>query len=323
MKWLFLHRQGAAPVKTQVLSILEPYLDTPLIREAQPLRLSGPDESGFSAQGCILHLAGRTDHILVAADPTVERAAEGAAGPPVRFAGRFGFVSERAGELLSMVLVGGTTLAFGDFRLRLDSPEYRARITHLDRATERITVSPAPPDAAKLVGATIFIGGPFRRSAYKVLAANAVPGGAELRLDLDSRIGTGRVVGTEAFRVLTATPFPLHRYRYYHGARHVNAAGTAEHRLLDIRDKTAAILDPGTSPNAGAATLAREFPVGSWFDVYDYGAGDEVTWPYTVSLVRVSEGVYRLTAPIPVQVGLPRGSRTERRDSTTNRADRP
>jgi hypothetical protein len=313
MKWLMLGKKGRAPVKTQVLSIIEPYVNTPLIREARPLKLSGRDEAGFAAEGCILRLADRTDTVLVAADPRVERrvAGERASEGGLRFAGRFGLLSERDGELLSAVLIGGTRLSKGSLSLRLDHPEYRARITRVDRSTETVTVTPAPADPAKMVGATLFITSPDRRTAYKVLAAKVVPGGAELRLDLDSRIGTGRVTGAADFRVTTMTPFPLHRHRYYHGARLVNAARDAEYRLLDCRDKTAAILDAAAHPDAKAERLAREFPKDSWFDVYDYGAGDEVVWPYAVSVTRVQEGVYRLTSPVPAKVTLPEGSRVE------------
>src|SRR5207244_6548311 len=136
---------------------------------------------------------------------------------------RFGLLSEQDGVPVSMVLVGGTRLTRGRIGIRLDSPEYRARITRLDRAAETITVSPAPPDPAALVGATVFITNLVRRIAYKVLAARAIPEGAELNLDLDSRIGTGRVTSVENFRLQTSTPFPLHHYRYYRGARLVNA----------------------------------------------------------------------------------------------------
>lgn len=103
-------------------------------------------------------------------------------------------------------------------------------------------------------------------------------------LDLDSRIGTGRAAGVEDFKVKTATPFPLHHFRYYHGARLVNQAGTAEYRIVEARDKTAVFLDPAAHPEATAARLAAEFPDGAWFDIYDYGVGDEVIWPSSASL---------------------------------------
>jgi hypothetical protein len=301
MKWVMLHRKAEAPAKSQIVSLIEPYVKEPIIKQAQPLALSGADEGGFSAAGCVVHLADRTDTILASADPTVERTAEG----NLRFAGRFGFYAEANGEPVAMSLIGGTRLSKGEFGVTLASPEYRAKITKVDRATETVTVSPAPPSPAAMVGAHVFLTSLNRRSAYEVLEAKAVTGGVELRLDLDSRIGTGRVTGVEDFRVKTSTPFPLNRYRYYHGARLVNASGTAEYRLIEARHEAAALLDPQAAPDAKAAKLARDFPSDSWFDVYDYGVGDELVWPYVVTVERINPGVYRVTAPVPVTLSLP------------------
>ncbi len=342
MKWILLHhpsvtsppapplfgrgdkREGEesnAPVQTQVLSIIEPYVNMPFIQEVLPLKPSGDDEAGFASLGCVLRMADRTDTVLVSAEPYVERTVEGG----LRFAGRFGLYAEHEGVPVAMVLVGGTHLAKGDFGIRLDSPEYRAKIIKVDRATETITVSPAPPDFSAMVGAHIFVTNSVRRSAYKVLEAKTVPPPpsppvgegrgegevAELRLELDSRIGTGRVTGVDDFRVNTSTPFPLHRFRYYHGARLVNADRTAEYRLIEVRDKGAAFIDAEVHPEAKAGQLAQAFPENTWFDVYDYGVGDEVVWPYAVSVTRVSPCLYRVVAPIPVTVTLPPGSRME------------
>jgi hypothetical protein len=308
MKWLMLRNgsrlsQGEL-LRTQVVNLLEAYRGEPVVREVRKLSISGAEEAGFGAAGCVAHLSDRTDRILIAADASVEREVEGG----IRFAGRFGFVAEQAGEIVAITLVCGTLLARGDVSIRLERPEYRARITAVDRDTETITVSPGPPEPARLAGATIFLTNPDRRVAYRVVSARAIAGGAELRLEGDSRIGTGRVTGTEDGRVKTETPFPLHRFRYYHGARLVNAAHSVEYRIVEVRDRTAAILDAAVHPEATKARLADEFPVGTWFDVYDYGVGDEVVWPYVVSVMRMRPGVYRVDAPEPVEVRLPKGA---------------
>src|SRR5262249_19006662 len=153
----------------------------PLIQEARPLKLSGRDEAGFSAAGCHLRLADRTDTVLIAADPTVEHRAEGG----LRFAGRFGFLAEQDGVPAEMVLVGGTRLTRGRIGIRLDQPAFQGTITRVDRAVETITVaasgngsgSPLPFEPAAITGATVFITSDHRSSAYKVVAARAVPAG--------------------------------------------------------------------------------------------------------------------------------------------------
>lgn len=301
MKWLLLHKQASEPARSQVLSLLEPYRDQPTIREVRNLTLSGEDEQGYRAAGCVVTLADRTDTVLAAADPKVVRTAEGG----LRFAGRFGLYAERDGLPVAISLVGGTELTRGEYGVKIDQPEYRAKITAVDRATETITVSPAPPAVDALRGATIFLISGSRRVAYRVLEARAAEGGARLRLNLDSRIGTGQVTGTGAFRVLTDSSFTLQRFGYYEGARLVNAARDAEYRLNEVRSGKAAFLDRAAHPEVTPERLAAQFPKGSWFEVYDYGVGDEVVWPYAVSVTRTGRGVYQVKSPVPVTLNLP------------------
>jgi hypothetical protein len=97
----------------------------------------------------------------------------------------------------------------------------------------------------------------------------------------------------------------LQSYGYYEGARLANASETAEYRLNEVRSEVAALLDPDAAPEATAARLAEEFAPDTWFKVYDYGVGDEVVWPYAVSVTRVSDYVYDVQAPVPVTVSLP------------------
>jgi hypothetical protein len=317
MKWIMLHRQGEKPVRSQVLSVLESYMNEPVIRKARSLKLSGKEEEGFAPMGCVLHLAGRTDTLLTSADPTVERVVlsdngKGKAKGDLTFAGRFGFYSEKDGVPVTMSLIGGTKLSKGEFGLHLETPEYRARITHVDRSTETITISPAPSSPEALVGAYIFITSPLRRSAYKVLEAHATSEGAELRLDLDSRIGTGKVSGVEDYRVKTSTPFQLQGFRYYLGARLVNADRTAEYRITEVRSKNAAMIDQDAHPGAKVEQLTGEFSQDSWFEVYDYGVGDEIVWPYAASLTRVGPKSYQVTATGNVTVQLPDECKWER-----------
>jgi len=301
MKWVMLHKTAAEPVQTQVLSLIEPYRGEPAIRRATALALSGDDEAGFTASGCTVELEGRTDTLFASASPDVMRQAEGG----FRFAGRFGLYAEQEGEPVAMVLVGGTELSKGGFGVTADSAEFRGTITAVDRGAETITVSPAPPGIEAMVGETIFTTNPYRRSAQKVLRAEAVPDGVRLHLDLDSRIGTGRVTGVEDFKVATATEFPLNRYRYYHGARLLNHDGSAEYRIDDVRSQSGAAIDRAAHPDALQATLQQQFPPDSWFEVYDFGVGDEVVWPYSISVKRVRRGVYEVQSPVAVKLQLP------------------
>lgn len=305
MKWIMMHKQSTQPAQSQVLSILETYRDQPLIQAVQPLELSGTDESGFAPKACVVRLGERTDTLLAAADATVPRTAG-----EITFAGRFGLYSEKNGVPENLVLIGGTELRKGEFGVRLDSAEYRARITAVDRDQEMITVSPAPPVLSALVGNYVYITNQGRRIARKVLEAKAVPDGAQLWVDLDSRIGTGRVSGVEDHQVKTPTGFELQGFRYYLGARLVNAARSAEYRITEVASGKAALIDPAAHPEAKADKLAQEFPNGTWFEVFDYGVGDELVLPHRVSVARTGANTYRVSATTNATVTLPEGNVT-------------
>ncbi len=303
MKWIMMNKQAAEPVKSQVLTLMETYKGQPVIKEASNLTLSGGDESGYAAVGCVVKLADRTDTIFAFADPGVVRTAEGG----FKFAGRFGLYAEKDGVPVAMSLVGGTELSKDGFGLKIDKPEYRAKIIKVDHKAATITLSPAPPIVKAIKGATIFITSGNRRLAYKVLDVKSIRNGVQLRLNMDSRIGTGKVTGTKDYMVLTDTPFILHYYGYYEGARMVNAAKNAEYRINEVRHQTAAYIDKLAAPKAKADILAAQFPIGSWFEVYDYGVGDEVIWPYAVSVTRLNTGKYEVKSPVKVKLSLPKG----------------
>ncbi len=308
LKWIMLHSTGEAPLKTQLLNIIEPYRNTPIIRKARRLKLTGADETGFRAEGLLLNLDDRTDALFASADPQAVREVEG----EFRFAGKFGFWSEKNGVPVAVSLVGGTQLHKGDIGITLPAAEYRARIGKVDRKTDTITVFPAPPVPEALVGSYLFIANSSRRVACKVLSVKKARGGAEIRLDTDSHIGTGQVTGTADFRVQTDTPFPLQGYRYYHGSRLVNAARTAEYPLIEVKNESAALINSGAAPDAKADRLAAEFPRGSWFDVYDYGVGDEVIYPHRASLTLAGPNAYTVVSSAKATVKLPAGARKGR-----------
>lgn len=304
MKWLMLHRAGEAPLRTQLVNIIEPYNQQAAVTKVTPIGLTGNDEAGFAAQGVVVEAGGRTDTILCATDATVTRTTENG----LRFAGNFGLWAEQDGVPVAMSLIGGTELTRGGLGITLQSPEYRAKIVAVDHDAATITISPAPPAPQAMVGNSIFITNAVRRVAYTVLAAEEVDGGVSLTLNMDPLIATGQVSGADAHVVKSQTPFQLQGWRYYHGARVHNVDGKSQYQILECKSGTGAIIDPALHPEASAETLAAEFPEGSWFRVYDYGVGDEVVWPYTVSVRLVRKGVYEVTAPVDVTITLPDGS---------------
>ncbi len=305
MKWIMMHNPGPpsdSSLRTQVLEVLEPYLGDPVIASAEPIALSGGDEAGFEAGAARVELvSGRVDTIFWSADPSVEREAPGG----FRFAGRFGVWSEHAGEPVAISLVGGTLLQKDGQGIALDSGEFTSEITAVDHEAHTITISPAPQAPGAMVGETIFIGNEKRSLAYEVLGVEETDQAVTLALSMDSRIGTGEVTGADDFRVLTKTPFRLHDWGYYEGACIRPADGSAEYRLNEVRSGKFALIDPEQHPDATAQALAADFPEGTWFEVFDYGVGDEVRWPMAVSVTQKSPHAWDMSTGTGAQVRLP------------------
>ena len=302
MKWVMLHNDDKAPTQTRVLSIVEPYVKHPVIQQARQLKLTSPVPSDATA--CQLQLANRLDTVFCAADPTVEHTTDGS----FRFSGRFGHYSEKDGKPISMSLIGGTRLGKGNCEITLNSPEFRAQIIAVDRQTETVTISPAPPSPENLAGSVIFITNQNRRVAYKVLNATRSGDNAQLELAADSRIGVGQVRSTTDFHVATSTPFILQGHGYYDGARLANSNGTAEYRINQVRSARDVMIDRLTHPEAKADKLAAEFPPQTWFNIYDYGVGDEVSYPHTVTVTFNPHGSHHVDSSAPtsdVTVRLP------------------
>ncbi len=279
MKWLLLHNQGTAPLRTQVASFLELYRREPVIRSVRPLVLSGGDEAGFEAYGFRVDLGRRTDYVFASAQVGSVRTAEGG----FEFSGRFGLLSEVDGELSRVVLVGGTLLTRNGVGVNLEQPELRASIAAVDRQAGRITLDRSIGDPDGLVGQVVFVHNADRRIGLTVRAAATRRGRTVLSLEFDPFIGTGRVTGVGPRRILTDTPFHVSGHRYYHGARILNEAGDLELRVAGVRSGQFVLLGPSEGLS-GARDPATGFPVGSWFRIYDYGVGDQVSWPQSISL---------------------------------------
>jgi hypothetical protein len=276
MKWVLLHQKGETPVKTQVCSLMELYRGEPLILGVRKLKISPVDEAGFPPLAIVVSLKDREDYLFASSDGSVERTVEGG----FVFTGRFGYYSLRKNGECRLELIGGTRLTRNGIGLKTDGPgEYRGRITALDHRQNRVTISPVPDQPEGLAGKIIYVTNPSRRVALKVESTRRTEQGLELELASDSRIGLGRVTGIDGRNILTDTHFYLGGFRYYHGARLTNAARNTEYFTADVVNRKYAQIDPSAHPAIDPVKLAAEFPVGSWFEIYDYGVGDEVVWP--------------------------------------------
>ncbi|MFO7945578.1 MAG: hypothetical protein R6V19_02010, partial [Armatimonadota bacterium] len=300
MKFVLASKKGEESVQTQLAHVMDMYRGEPFVRSIEPVSVSGDDESGFAPYGIRLDLGGRTDTIFASADGKTERTTDGG----FEFAGRFGLYSEQNGRPTNVVLIGGTKLMKDGFGISQKSGEYEAEIVEVDRDNQTITVSPAPENPQALMDQYIFITNSVRRLAYRVVEVRPEGDAVQLKLGFDSKIGIGEVTGVDDHKVNTNTPFRLRGYRYYHGARLVNADHSAEYRLAGVSGF--ALIDDEVHPEAPKETLEAEFEQDTWFEVYDYGVGDRIVWPKAVSVSLVGQNTYRINAPGEVIVTLPK-----------------
>lgn len=270
LKFLLMHKTAQPPATATFASVIQLWREQPVVRGVRRLALAGP-EDGVALE---VQLADGRD--VVFSSPSGE--GEWQTEDGIVFSGRFGLWRERGGQGVAAALVGGTRLERGGVGCRTERGWESAKIVAVDREQVEIRldrVVPGPP----LVGRVVHVTNPYRRVSLRVEGARDEAGATVLSLEFDPCIGTGRVAGTEPDRVLTTTPFRLAGFRYYHGARLVNADGNAEQQVSGVSSGRFVLLLPGADPGA----VAAGFPPGSWFRLYDYGAGDEVTWPVVAS----------------------------------------
>jgi len=154
MKWVLMRAADRAPAKTQIMSTMELYRDTPVIKSVRRLAVSGQDEAGFACHGAVVELAGGgTDTVFAAADGSVLHTAAGG----FEFSGRFGLFRERPGRQPRVVLIGGTRLTRNGVGIIREQAEYRARIVKVDRPTDTVTVAPSLPDIQATIGAYVYL----------------------------------------------------------------------------------------------------------------------------------------------------------------------
>ncbi len=277
MKWVLLHKAGEAPVKTQVCSLMELYRGEPLILGVRKLEISPADEAGFPPLAIVVSLKDREDYLFASSDGSVERTVEGG----FVFAGRFGYFSqkEKRGKPAGS-LVGGNRLTRNGVGLKSRRP---GRIPRADRGPgpsakpDHHFSGPANPES--LTGKIIYVTNPY------------APGGAEGGIDatapradsnwISPRTAASASAGSRASRPQHPDRYPVLSGRLPLLSRRPpdQRGGSAEYFTADVVNRKYAQIDPAAHPTIDPAKLAAEFPVGSWFEIYDYGVGDEVVWP--------------------------------------------
>ena len=289
MTWAILRREGAEPLGSQFLTVLEPYEGERHVTKIEQVKLAGEAKAGFEPLAVRVTSKEFVDTIIVQGEaPVALRTPDG-----IVCDGEFGLWRERDGKLVAATLAGGTRLRKGDVGVSLPSAAYRGRVKSCDWAKRSIIVEPAPDNPTALVGQHVQIHNQAgSHAAFLIQAAQPVEGGCKLTLPFDPRIGEGFVKGTQDGAVVSATSLRFWNYwRYYAGKSLANEDGSTAYRLRDVDRKMACVLDEAAHGKLPVAKLRAEFADSDGdgrprFVIYDYGPGDEVTIKHCATVSR-------------------------------------
>jgi hypothetical protein len=282
LQWVMRHHQGAEPLSSQFVEVLEAYEGAPLITEVRSLQVSGgnADQPPVALQVVI---GDRVDTIIHCQDPTAPVTTENG----ITMTGSFGVWSEEGGQLQRVFLAGGSRIAKADRQFTGDDA-WTGTIRSADFAGHTIVVDAAAAQPDPLVGRYVRITNDLGNDrTHLVVAARRVPAGLELTLQLDPRIGEGPIQQVHEDGLTSAVTLEFSGGLYYAGKTLANEDASATYKLNGV-DNSRAYINTQTQPGVTLDRLSAEFVdhtgdgVTNFF-IYDYGVGDTVTLPAVMS----------------------------------------
>jgi len=289
-KFIVWHHDGngGQKLKSQVLSALDAYWEHPVIQGATSLKVEGKDERGYAPAGCEIFLKERRDYFILSADADEEKEMALPDGTRLKLKGRIGYLSlSPDGEVLNMAMLGGTRLDYGDQAITRSAASYRATIASADYDDWSITLTPAHHTPEELVGKHLYVQRGGRLIGFEARRAERTDDGLKVTLNCDPLMYAATIRGHQdgwlKFRLRPAHSLTvrLSFNRTYHGASVIGRRGTRY--LVDTVTPDGVRL---RGEGIDMAQVAKDFPVGSTVNVYDYAAGDTVEVPLGASSKR-------------------------------------
>ena len=165
-RWLryLLARRHGDNLRSVFTGIIEPYTDTPAIREARRLAVSGENGDNMAVAVRVTLEDGTEDYLVSSNDDTAVLTVEN--GPT--FSGGIGWLRVRDGVVHSAVLGRGTRLAWGDFVVSTEKPYYSGTVVRMDRemaGSGCVWVDTPLPEGDTLKGHEIIIANDRERNA--------------------------------------------------------------------------------------------------------------------------------------------------------------
>ena len=259
-------------------SVLSVERTKPYILEAKRVQLTSASDP--TAYGILIRHTWGEDLVL-STTSTTGRAV--ATDGKFSLTGQLGVASWRNGKLERLTLVGGTDFSVDGQSVRLAAPEVKAVVKEV--RDDSLVLDRALPASA--AGQVIFAERKPVESSYWVRAVK----GAAIEVTPGTWIGRGRAdrydeskgtifdsrdifpLGEKRNRLadITGMKYPEGNRNYYAGAWLVSEDGAARYRL-----KTGGFPGFVLDPAQNLSGVARDFPKGKTFLLYDLGPGDTV-----------------------------------------------
>jgi hypothetical protein len=278
MTWAIHRRQGAEPLSSQYLCVLEPYENECIIQKIERIAVTADSEGDFPPLAVRVTTDEYVDTIVLQNGANSVCKTNGLVCD-----GEFSFWRERNGEPVAVVLAHGSILRKGETEIRQPDAAYTGVIESCDFANFEVKIAPAPHDIPALAGKHLHIHNDAGNAAsYLIKEARPAEGGCVLNLALDPRIGEGFVGGFEDGCLISRTHLRLARFSYYAGKTLANEDHSALFRLSDVENGVRCRIHEAAHGQATADVLSAQFNDRdgdglSRFIIYDYGPGDAVT----------------------------------------------
>jgi hypothetical protein len=281
-------------------AIIEMYAGQPVVLEGKLLGAMPNEEDALGAAAVELRLRGdRTDVCFADGRPDRERSLDNGMGA----SGEFAYFSiDRAG-VRQATLLGGTKLGGPSVNFSTSARERRAAITRIDYAARKVWID--QPWPALLNGQNVEIGAGAHRTTYTIASVAPADGGAVLILDkgMDYYASLIKDVDEAKGEVLCGLALPMDDGAVYPGLSEElvisNAGGTKFWRGTYLGGTR----EDGYRFKLNGAMTKADFP-GNKLRVWEIGVGDTLRVPTHVSLRRIGEGRYELSADTAVRMKL-------------------
>ena len=302
LQWAIAHTSGDEPHHSQCVDVIEVYSGERLVSGVERLPVTAQDPGNLPPVALRVSAGGRQDTVFIS------RERRNCEADGVATDGVFAVWSERDGALDAAYLVGGQSLKKGDIGLEAAAAEWRGRITNADYEQRKITVQPAAPFPAALVGRYVRLTNEVSDCTHLITDARNAGDACELTVELDPRLCEGPVTDVQANALTSGVVLQLAGLRYCHGKTLANEDGSRVYRVSGVSGRKTVWLDPAEPASQDELEQAFADLDGDGimrFLIYDYGVGDEVFVPAIVSLQRTGDQEWTLETSVKVTLSLP------------------